>query len=176
MHSQLSNLTQLVTTQKKACLQLLPSRFRNSAYKPLRRKDIKQCGVPAKVMLLLRYELDEQNTRIDQQRAWWRERVRPVERAVALFVASLWPGVGEATVQARREAEERRRNEEEVERRRREEEEQRRIEGQEQKDMGQTEGSGEKSEKAEATGGQARSAGSVEGEKIAAGNGTASTS
>lgn len=38
-----------------------------------------------------------------------REQIRPVERAVALFVASLWPGVGERYVQAldrNREAEE----------------------------------------------------------------------
>ena len=67
--------------------------------------------------------LNEQADRNQQQNAWWRERIRPVERAVALFVASLWPGVGEATVRARREMEERQRAEEEVERRRREEEE-----------------------------------------------------
>ncbi|KAK3705264.1 hypothetical protein LTR37_013425 [Vermiconidia calcicola] len=47
------------------------------------------------------------------RRNWWRERVRPVERAVALFVASLWPGVGEAHVRAREE-EQRRVQEEEV--------------------------------------------------------------
>ncbi|KAK6432443.1 hypothetical protein LTR95_011384, partial [Oleoguttula sp. CCFEE 5521] len=50
-----------------------------------------------------------------------REQVRPLERAAALFFASLWPGIGEAQVQAQ-EAVERRRNEEEVEARRREEE------------------------------------------------------
>lgn len=49
-----------------------------------------------------------------------REQVRPVERAAALFLASLWPGVGEAHVRAREEAE-RRAMEEEVERRRAEE-------------------------------------------------------
>jgi hypothetical protein len=56
---------------------------------------------------------------------WLRERVRPAERAAALFVGSLWPGVGEAAVQAR-EAEERRRAEEEIAARRREEEERQR--------------------------------------------------
>lgn len=66
--------------------------------------------------------LNEQRERNAQQNAWWRERIRPVERAVALFVASLWPGVGEATVRARREMEERLRAEEETERRRQEEE------------------------------------------------------
>jgi hypothetical protein len=55
-----------------------------------------------------------------------REHLRPVERAGALFFASLWPGVGEAHVRAR-EAEERRLAEEEVERRRREEEERQRV-------------------------------------------------
>jgi hypothetical protein len=55
-----------------------------------------------------------------------REQLRPVERAGALFFASLWPGVGEAHVRAR-EAEERRVQEEEVEQRRREEEERQRA-------------------------------------------------
>lgn len=55
-----------------------------------------------------------------------REQLRPVERAGALFFASLWPGVGEAHVRAR-EAEERRIAEEEVEQRRREEEERQRA-------------------------------------------------
>jgi hypothetical protein len=55
-----------------------------------------------------------------------REQIRPVERAVALFVASLWPGIGEAHVRAQRELreqEERRAAEAEVEARRRVEEE-----------------------------------------------------
>ena len=56
----------------------------------------------------------------DQQRQnWLRERVRPVERAVALFVASLWPGIGEGYVREQR----RLREEEEAEARRRTEEE-----------------------------------------------------
>ncbi|KAM0713842.1 hypothetical protein Q7P37_010804 [Cladosporium fusiforme] len=55
-----------------------------------------------------------------------REHLRPVERAAALFFASLWPGVGEAHVRAR-EAEERRQAEEEVEQRRRDEEERQRT-------------------------------------------------
>ncbi|KAL1637954.1 hypothetical protein SLS56_000511 [Neofusicoccum ribis] len=43
--------------------------------------------------------------REQQQRTWLRERVRGVERSVALFVASLWPGLGERMVAAREEAE-----------------------------------------------------------------------
>lgn len=65
---------------------------------------------------------------------WWREQIRPLERAVALFVASLWPGVGEAHVRAREEEEERRRNEAEVE-------EARRVVEQQQLQEGQVEGS-----------------------------------
>ncbi|WPH03558.1 Hypothetical protein R9X50_00643900 [Acrodontium crateriforme] len=56
----------------------------------------------------------------------FREMIRPAERAGALFIASLWPGVGEAHVQAR-EAEERRIAEEEAARRRAEDEERARI-------------------------------------------------
>lgn len=81
-----------------------------------------QRGMPTPEQVAQRL-LAEQAGRNQQQHAWWRERIRSLERAVALFVASLWPGVGEATVRARREAEERRRAEEEVERRRVEEEE-----------------------------------------------------
>jgi hypothetical protein len=57
-----------------------------------------------------------------QNRGWLREQIRPVERAVALFVASLWPGIGEAHVRAQRELreqEERRAAEAEIEARRR---------------------------------------------------------
>ncbi|KAI7165883.1 hypothetical protein D0869_10767 [Hortaea werneckii] len=61
-----------------------------------------------------------------------REIVRPIERAVALFLASLWPGIGEAAVRAR-EDEERRRNEEEVARQRAAEEERVRKEEKEKK-------------------------------------------
>lgn len=43
--------------------------------------------------------------RNQQQRNWLRERIRVVERSVALFVASLWPGLGERMVAAREEAE-----------------------------------------------------------------------
>ena len=39
--------------------------------------------------------------RDDRGRGWLRDRVRVAERAVALFVASLWPGLGERMVQAR---------------------------------------------------------------------------
>ncbi|KAH0146882.1 hypothetical protein KCU67_g12064, partial [Aureobasidium melanogenum] len=41
-----------------------------------------------------------------------RQALRPAERLLALLIASLWPGVGERTVTARREAEERQRREE----------------------------------------------------------------
>jgi hypothetical protein len=70
--------------------------------------------------------IDQHNERQNARVRQVRELVRPVERAVALFVASLWPGVGEAHVRAR-EAEERRRNEEEIAARRREEEERERA-------------------------------------------------
>ncbi|KAB2577600.1 hypothetical protein DBV05_g3755 [Lasiodiplodia theobromae] len=40
-----------------------------------------------------------------QRRTWFRERLRGVERSLALFVASLWPGLGERMVAAREEAE-----------------------------------------------------------------------
>ncbi|KAF2103637.1 hypothetical protein NA57DRAFT_50509 [Rhizodiscina lignyota] len=44
----------------------------------------------------------------ERERGWLREHVRGVERAVALFVASLWPGMGEGIVRAREAAEVRR--------------------------------------------------------------------
>jgi len=63
-----------------------------------------------------------------QNRDWFARRIREVERTVALFVASLWPGVGENVVrvqeQRRRREEERIREEEE--RKRKEEEEKKR--------------------------------------------------
>jgi len=65
------------------------------------------------------------NPAANPQLHWLRERVRPTERAAALFIGSLWPGVGEAAVRAREE-EERRRAEEEIATRRREEEERQR--------------------------------------------------
>jgi hypothetical protein len=65
------------------------------------------------------------NPAANPQLHWLREQVRPAERAAALFIGSLWPGVGEAAVRAR-EAEERRRAEEEIAARRREEEERQR--------------------------------------------------
>ncbi|KAK5725962.1 hypothetical protein LTR15_004152 [Elasticomyces elasticus] len=63
--------------------------------------------------------IDEQR---DQGLGRWREVVRPVERAVALFVASLWPGIGEAHVRDQEREVQRLRDEAEVEARRREEE------------------------------------------------------
>ena len=66
--------------------------------------------------------LNDEDAARNQRWTWLREQIRPVERAMALFVASLWPGVGEAHVRAREE-EQRRLAEAEVQRRRREEEE-----------------------------------------------------
>lgn len=59
-------------------------------------------------------------------------QLRAVERTVALFLASLWPGVGENVVRVqeqRRREEERRQHEAEVEAKKKEEEERKRIEG-----------------------------------------------
>lgn len=44
----------------------------------------------------------------ERGRGWLRERLRGVERAVALFMVSLWPGMGEGIVRAREQAEIRR--------------------------------------------------------------------
>jgi hypothetical protein len=71
---------------------------------------------------------------------WVRERIRPVERAVALLVASLWPGVGEAYVRAREE-EDRRRAEEEVAARRAEEEAKKKREDEEKQKIDEGAGS-----------------------------------
>lgn len=69
-----------------------------------------------------------------QELPWWRERLRPAERAAALFVASLWPGIGERAIQARREEEQARlRREQEA----REAEERRVAEAQAQQDQSQ---------------------------------------
>lgn len=79
----------------------------------------------------------------DERFGWVRESARSVERAFALFVASLWPGIGERMVHAqeererlervaRREAEERR---EEEEKRRREEQDKSREEESRQEDV-----------------------------------------
>ncbi|KAK8177703.1 hypothetical protein IWX90DRAFT_27226 [Phyllosticta citrichinensis] len=43
--------------------------------------------------------------REDQRRTWFRDTIQGAERLVALFVASLWPGLGERMVAAREEAE-----------------------------------------------------------------------
>ncbi len=76
--------------------------------------------------------LNEQAERNQDRRGWLREQIRPVERAAALFVASLWPGIGEAHVREQRrlreEADaERLREEGERERVRREEEEEKKA-------------------------------------------------
>jgi hypothetical protein len=76
--------------------------------------------------------LDEDRRQRNHGLPWLREQLRPAERALALLVASLWPGVGEAYVRAL-EAEERRRNEEEIAARRREEEERQQREEEEKK-------------------------------------------
>ncbi|KAJ9629940.1 hypothetical protein H2203_002325 [Taxawa tesnikishii (nom. ined.)] len=57
----------------------------------------------------------------EQDLPQWRQVLRPAERALALFVASLWPGIGERHVAARRAAENERRRLEEAERTREEE-------------------------------------------------------
>lgn len=69
--------------------------------------------------------LNAQNTRNRERRTWLRERMRSVERAAALFVASLWPGIGEAHVAAREQEQRRLREEAEAETRRAEEERER---------------------------------------------------
>ncbi|KAF2277186.1 uncharacterized protein EI97DRAFT_466705 [Westerdykella ornata] len=68
--------------------------------------------------------------RQEQRQGWMRQSIRSVERAFALFVASLWPGVGEGMVRAQEEraraeraAEEERLRREEEERKKKEEEE-----------------------------------------------------
>ncbi|KAK5110440.1 hypothetical protein LTR62_005791 [Meristemomyces frigidus] len=71
----------------------------------------------------------------------FRELIRPVERAVALFVASLWPGIGEAHVRAREDAERRARDEVEVAERRAADE---REVGEEARRIGEAEEEGEK--------------------------------
>lgn len=43
------------------------------------------------------------NQQQQHQQGWLRQTFRPAERALALFIASLWPGLGERTVAARRE-------------------------------------------------------------------------
>ncbi|TKA75600.1 hypothetical protein B0A55_06348 [Friedmanniomyces simplex] len=96
--------------------------------------------------------IDERRNGRQQQ---WREFVRPVERAVALFVASLWPGIGEAHVREQEAEVQRRRDEEEVAARRREEEA-RRVEEEKEKGGEHKVGEGEK-------GSAAVSAGSGEG-------------
>jgi hypothetical protein len=71
--------------------------------------------------------------RQDQRFGWIRETMRSTERAFAIFVASLWPGIGERMVQAQEERERAERAAEEERQRQREEEETRRQE-QEKKD------------------------------------------
>nr|POE69027.1 hypothetical protein CFP56_77270 [Quercus suber] len=61
--------------------------------------------------------LDAQNDQNRDRLQRLRELVRPIERVMALFIASLWPGIGEERVRLQ-EAEERRAREEEVERNR----------------------------------------------------------
>jgi hypothetical protein len=77
--------------------------------------------------------------RQDQRFGWIRETMRSTERAFAIFVASLWPGIGERMVQAQEEREQAERAAEEERQRQREEEETRRQE-QEKKDAEKGEG------------------------------------
>ncbi|KAL9107782.1 MAG: hypothetical protein Q9227_007404 [Pyrenula ochraceoflavens] len=51
-----------------------------------------------------------------RNQAWWREGLTRIERAIALFVATLFPGVGERHIQARNDAEAERRAEEQRQR------------------------------------------------------------
>jgi hypothetical protein len=78
---------------------------------------------------------------VEQQRAqnrnWLRERLRQIERTIALFIASLWPGVGEGLVQAQERAENERRIAEET--RIREEEEARQKKEEEEEEAGNAE-------------------------------------
>ncbi|KAH7044514.1 hypothetical protein B0J12DRAFT_670588 [Macrophomina phaseolina] len=78
------------------------------------------------------------------RQTWLRERVRGVERSTALFVASLWPGLGERMVAAREEAEAQARRDaqdrEEAERREAAEAEAREQEAQTQAQAGQGDG------------------------------------
>ncbi|KAK3702979.1 hypothetical protein LTR37_014709 [Vermiconidia calcicola] len=105
-----------------------PGEQRNQAPQALER-DGGAPAVPMRTPQQVAQRLLEDRDRA--RRNWWRERVRPVERAVALFVASLWPGVGEAHVRAREEEQIRLAGEAEVEGRRRVEEERVRREGEE---------------------------------------------
>ena len=72
--------------------------------------------------------LREQNERNE---SWWLETTRRVERAVALFIASLIPGVGERHIRARQEAEAAMRDE----RRRQEEQQQQQQQHQEEEEQ-----------------------------------------
>ncbi|CAO2652437.1 Nn.00g007200.m01.CDS01 [Neocucurbitaria sp. VM-36] len=83
--------------------------------------------------------------RRDQRFGWVRESMRTVERSFALFVASLWPGIGERMVHAQEERLRAERAAEE-ERQRQEEEKARveaeaRAQAEEKKDEAKTEGS-----------------------------------
>ena len=78
-----------------------------------------------------------------ERRSWIRESIRTVERGVSLFVASLWPGIGERMVHAQEERE-RLERVAETERREAEEERVRReAEAAEKKDETTVEGAGE---------------------------------
>ncbi|EME85505.1 uncharacterized protein MYCFIDRAFT_213887 [Pseudocercospora fijiensis CIRAD86] len=88
--------------------------------------------------------LDEDRRQRNERLQWLRDYLRPVERTIALLVASLFPGIGEAYVRGREE-EERRRNEEEMAARRREDEERQRREEEEKKNAdGNSAGSADK--------------------------------
>lgn len=64
--------------------------------------------------------------RREQERSWWRDQFRGIERVLALFLASLYPGVGERHVAARERAARTAQEEEVRQAREREAEEQRR--------------------------------------------------
>lgn len=86
----------------------------------------------------------------NNQVGWLREGMRTLERGVALFVASLWPGIGERMVHAQEERERLERVAAREEQERREEEERSAAE-QREKDASEAEPSGEQGEKHDAS-------------------------
>jgi hypothetical protein len=81
--------------------------------------------------------------RQDQRFGWVRDSMRTVERSFALFVASLWPGIGERMVRAQ---EERVRADREAEERQQQDEETRRRDAETQREAADKTGEGENAE------------------------------
>ncbi|KAF2677676.1 hypothetical protein K458DRAFT_409512 [Lentithecium fluviatile CBS 122367] len=78
------------------------------------------------------------NQRQDQRVGWIRETMRSTERAFALFVASLFPGIGERMVRAQEERERAERAAEEERHRLREEDERRQDDGRKKSEEGKS--------------------------------------